>query len=146
MTKKFILSIISILFFLSIGSYSFAMDNVTNDIRNFVGGTENVVENMVNDAASGIQNGLNTVENGTENIMNDVSQDSQNTENTLAGVVTNTSGYSASMTSSNQDSTLSNNMWTWMIVGVVALGIGLIIWNYARSINYTNSFYDSDDE
>lgn len=151
MKKKIILSIIALLSLLSICIYSFAMDNVTNNIRSFVGGAENTVENMANDAATGVRNGLNTVEGGTENVMNDIKDGTHDTENTVAGVVTdnnNNNGYSASLTSADQNAMtgMTNNMWTWIIVGIVALAIGLMIWAYARNKNNNDMYIDPDDQ
>ena len=151
MKKKIILSIITMISLLSICIYSFAMDNVTNNIRGFVGGAENIVENMVNDVSGGVKSGLNTVESGTENVVNDVRDGSQDAENTAIGVVTdnnNGNGYTASMTSTDQNgiANMSNNMWTWIIVGIIALAIGLMVWAYVRNKNNNDMYIDPDDQ
>lgn len=152
MKKKIILSIFIMLSLLSICIYSFAMDNVTNNIRGFVGGAENIVENVVNDVTGGVKNGLNTVEGGTENVMNDVRDGTHDAENTVAGVVTDNNnngnnGYTASMTSADQGgmANMTNNMWTWIIAGVALIAIGVMIWSLVRSSNSSDMYIDPDD-
>ena len=53
-------------------SYSFAagFNNAVDGVRNFVGGAENVVENVGNNVAGGIKNGMNTIGNGANNATN----------------------------------------------------------------------------
>ena len=154
MKRKILISIITMIMLLSIGIYSFAMGNVTNNIRGFVGGTENIIENMVNDATGGVKSGLNTIEGGTENVMSDVKngmQDgTQNAENTVSGAITNNNangGYTASMTSTDQGimGSMNSNMWTWLIVAVLAVAIGLMIWAFARNRKHNNMYIDPDD-
>ena len=151
MRKKIILSIITMILLLSISMCSFAMDNVTNNIRNFVGGAENMLENAGNEVTSDVKEGFNTVENGTENVVNDVRDGMEDSENTVAGVITNNDndgGYTASRTSTDQASMMGGmmtNTWTWIIVGIVVLAIGIGIWTYVRNKNNDDSYIDSDE-
>lgn len=147
MKKKILISVITILSLLSISIYSFAMENVANNIRNFVGGAENKVEEIGNNVSGGIKNGMNTLENGTENVINDVKDDSRDAENTVSGAITdNNNGYTATTTSSEQGMMInSTNMWTWVILGVILLAIGLMIWSYVRNKNNNDMYIDPDD-
>lgn len=151
MKKKIILSIFIMLSLISICIFSFAMDNVTNNVRNFVGGAENLLENAANNVAGGVKNGLNTMEDGTENVMNDVKDGTQDAKNTVVGLTTDnyngTNGYTASMTSTDQAGTanMSNNMWTWIVAGVALIAIGVMIWSLVRSGNNSDMYIDPDD-
>lgn len=148
MKKKIILSIFIMFSLLSICIYSFAMDNVTNNIRGFVGGAENIVENVVNDVTGGVRNGLNTVEGGTENVMNDTRDDTRDGENTVVGLTTDSNnGYTASMTSTDQAgmTNMTNNMWTWIISGIALVAIGVMIWSLVRSSSNNDKYIDPDD-
>lgn len=151
MKKKIILSIFIMLSLLTICIYSFAMDNVTNNIRGFVGGAENIVENVVNDVTGGVKNGLNTVEGGSENMMNDMRDGTQSAQNTFVGLTTNNNngnnGYTASMTSTDQAGVAStaNNMWTWIIAGLALIAIGVMIWSLVRTSSNNDKYIDSDD-
>lgn len=149
MKKKIILSIITMILLLSISMCSFAMGNVTNNIRNFVGGAENKIEDVGNQVTTDVREGFNTVENGTENVVNDVRDGMEDTGNTVAGVVTHNDndGYTASRTSTDQATMggMMTNTWTWIIVGIVALAIGIGIWTYVRNKNNDDSYIDSDE-
>ncbi len=151
MKKKIILSIFIMFSLLSICIYSFAMDNVTNNIRGFVGGAENIVENVVNDVTGGVRNGLNTVEGGTENVVNDLRDDTKNGENTVVGLTTDNNngnnGYTASMTSTDQAgmTNMTNNMWTWIIAGIALIAIGVMIWSLVRTSGNNDQYIDPDD-
>ena len=152
MKKRFlIISIITILF-ISIAIPAFAMDNVANGIRNFVGGTENVLEDAGNNISNGIKNGLNTVSNGTENVMTDVKDGMQDMGNTMAGMRTtdnnsNNSRYTATRTSTEEIriAGMTTDTWSWIIIGITAAAIGILVWSYIRQKNKNDIYIDSND-
>ena len=55
MKKRVLFTLVATILFLSIAISSFAMGNMANDVRNFVGGTENTIENVGNNVAGGIK-------------------------------------------------------------------------------------------
>lgn len=148
MKKKFLFVIISTMLLVSISIYSFAMGNIANDVRNFVGGTENVIENAGNTVAGGIRNGFNTVENGTENVVTDVKDGMQNTGNTVVGATTdnNNNGYTATRTSGETKiAGMTTNTWSWLIMGITAAAIIILVWSYIKQKNKNDIYIDSDE-
>ena len=133
MKKRFLLVSIVTLLLISITIPVFAMDNVVNGIRNFVGGTENVIENVGNNVSNGVKSGLNTVGEGTQNVMTDVRDGMDNAGNTMAGAVTDNNnrndGYTATRTSSDDVTVagMTSNTWTWIIVAITIVAIGILI-------------------
>lgn len=127
MKRKFLLVIVFTFLFLSIAISSLAMDNVMNGVRNFVGGTENMVENVVTDVKDGMRD----------------------TGNTVAGMTTdnNNNGYTATRTSTDDVTVagMTTNTWTWIIVGITGAAIGILVWSYMRQRNKNDIYIDSDD-
>lgn len=148
MKKRILFTLVATILFLSIAISSFAMGNMANDVRNFVGGTENTIENIGNNVAGGIRNGFNTVENGTENVVSDMRSGIQNTGNSVMGTTTNNNngGYTATRTSNNAEiAGMSTNTWTWIIVGITAAAIVLLVWSYIQQKNKNDIYIDSDE-
>lgn len=152
MKRRFLVISILTILLISICVPAFAMENMANGIRNFVGGTENVIENAGNTVSNGIKNGLNTVGAGTENVMTDVRDGMNNTQNSMtAGMTTNNNNggvYTATRTTTDNATFagMSTNTWTWIIIGITALAIGLLIWSYMKQRNKNDLYIDSDDE
>lgn len=129
----------------------FAMGNVANDVRNFVGGTENMIENAGNTVSNGVRNGLNTVSGGTQNVMNNMRNGMNNTENSMtAGMTTdnNNVGYTAARTTTDdiRVAGMTTNTWSWIIVALTVAAIGILIWSYMKQRNKNDLYIDSDDE
>lgn len=129
----------------------FAMGNVANDVRNFVGGTENMIEDAGNTVSNGVRNGLNTVSGGTQNVMNDMRNGMDNTENSMAAGITtdnNNGGYTATRTTTDdiRVAGMTTNTWSWVIVALTAAAIGILIWSYMKQRNKNDLYIDSDDE
>ena len=153
--KKKIISILVIAFLLfSISISSFAMGNVANGVRNVVGGTENVIENAGNTVAGGVRNGFNTIGHGTENVINDVRGGVRDTGNTVAGMTTtnnnngnNNNGYQATRTATGdvKIAGMTTNAWSWLIVGITAAAIVILVWSYVKQKNRNDIYIDSDE-
>jgi len=105
-----------------------SMKNGTNDVRNVVGGAENVVENAAGDAANGIKNGEEDMMDSAKNMTQDNGDYS----------ASRTNGDDAGGTSAMANMTNGNNVWTWVVVAVLALVILGIIW-YMIAKNSNNS-------
>lgn len=151
MKKRFlIVSIIAILL-ISISIPVFAMENFANGVRNMVGGAENMLEDTGGAISNGVKNGMNTVGQGTQNVMTDVRDGMNNTENSMTGITTtvnNNGGYTATRTATDNVTFagMSTNTWTWIIIGITALAIGILIWAYMKQRNTNDLYIDSDDE
>ena len=151
MKKRFlIVSIIAILL-ISISIPVFAMENFANGVRNMVGGAENMLEDTGGAISNGVKSGMNTVGQGTQNVMTDVRDGMNNTENSMTGMTTtgnNNGGYTATRTATDNVTFagMSTNTWTWIIIGITALAIGILIWSYMKQRNKNDLYIDSDDE
>lgn len=148
MKKRFLFTLVATILFLSIAISSFAMGNIANDVRNFVGGTENTIENVGNNVAGGIKNGFNTVEHGAENVASDMKSGAQKAGNSVMGMTTNNNngGYTATRTSGNAAiAGMSTNTWTWIIVGITAAAIVTLVWSYIKQKNKNDIYIDSDE-
>lgn len=136
--KKIFASIViafalSLIFFIpSVFANNMASD-AANGVRNAVGGAENAVEDAAKGTAGAVKNGINTMSNGAQNTMNTVGNDVKNTANNGEYTATRT----ATETNNNFLGFMGNNMWAWIVVGIVALLVIGIIWYYmARQGNY----------
>ena len=143
MNKKIFVSLVVAVFAIFSFSICFANDGntvlntATNDIRNFVGGVENTVEN----AALDISNTSKDVTGSTENKMSK-SEDKMN--NGIFSSAGATNNYSARRTSTeNTVMGMSSNAWTWIILGVAAIAIIAVVWYY--SMQFTNNNHHNDD-
>ncbi len=98
------------------------LKDVTNDVRDAVGGAEN------------------TIENGARDISN-TAKDMTNTNSGNNAGSENTNSYTATRTSSEGTSTflgMGPTAWTWLIIGIAAIAIVALVWYYGTQINNTN--------
>lgn len=107
------------------GEFSESMNKAGNNIRNVVGGAENVVENAASDIGAGVQNIGNAF---TDNDMNNDNMDNGSLEN---------GGYAATRTATprttaNTNSGIGTNAWTWIILAIAAILIVGLVWYYAK--------------
>ncbi len=40
---------------------------------------------------------------------------------------------------------MSTNMWTWLIIGITAIAIGILVWSYVNQKNKNDIYIDSDE-
>lgn len=130
MNKKIYVSIAIILFTIFSFTVCFANDNrfvnAANNVRNFVGGVENTVENAALDVSNTSKNVTGGIENGVNNdTMNGRYNTSRtSTEGTLMG--------------------MSSNGWTWLILGIAAIAIIAVVWYYSMQFTNKNNNNDND--
>ena len=128
MNKKILVSLSIILFTIFSFTICQATDDVmkgaTNNIRNFVGGVENTVENATRDVSNVSKN----IISGAENKM-----DAVRTDSTMGN------GYNTARTSTDTTTVagMSQTAWTWLILGVAAIAIIAVVWYY--SMQFTNT-------
>ena len=120
-------------------SYTFAAGNFQNDVRNVVGGAENVVEDAGSAIGRTVQSGVNTLGNGARDI-GGMAQSSMTTNNNSGYTTTRTA-----TTSTSDDLASSTTMYTWVIIGVTAVGIGVLLWSYFAQNSKNNMYIDSDE-
>ena len=134
MNKKIFISLAIILCAIFSFSVCFATDNnagkvlsdATNGVRDFVGGVENTVEN----AAKDVSNTSKNITGATENAMNDA---------------TTNNGYTTSrVTTDTTIMGMTQNTWTWLILGIAAIAIIAVVWYY--SMQFTNNNNHNNDK
>lgn len=150
MIKKALISFILTILFVSLTISSFAMNTMVDGARNIVGGTENMIENAGNNISNGVKSGLNTVTHGTENVVTDVKDGMQNTGNSMAGMITGSNdnnGYTAQRTATDEITVagMSTNTWSWLIIGITAAAIVILVWSYLKQKNSNDLYIDSDE-
>lgn len=146
MKKALVGFIIALMFSIFSVSYTFAAGNFQNDVRNVVGGAENVVENAGSAIGRTVQSGVNTLGNGARDI-GGMAQSSIMTTNNNSGYTSN-NGYTTTRTSAtsvSDDLASSTTMYTWVIIGVTAVGIGVLLWSYFAQNSKNNMYIDSDE-
>lgn len=148
MKKKLYLAlfIITAIFISSI-SYVFAANSTAvQDIRNVVGGAENVVE----DVGKGVAGGIRNITAGGENVMENATHTNANnsTSNKTTGTATsNNNNYTATRTTTRSAANTTNGnflgmnstVWTWIIMAIVGIAIVALVWMYAKQ-NTHNSY------
>ena len=137
--------IIALMFSIFSVSYTFAAGNFQNDVRNVVGGAENVVEDAGSAIGRTVQSGVNTLGNGARDI-GGMAQGTMTT-NKNSGYTSN-NGYTTTRTattSASDDLASSTTMYTWVIIGVTAVGIGVLLWSYFAQNSKNNMYIDSDE-
>ena len=87
---------------------------------------------------------VNNVGNSLNNIGNSISGDMNNTSNNSANsgfmgtTDDNTDGYTATRTSTAEDSTvfgIDTTTWIWIVMALAAIGIGILIYSYFAQTN-----------
>lgn len=132
----FTISFIIISLFFSF-SFVFATDNNMDNLKNNMMNTVNSAGNVVQDAAEGtagaVQNGMNTVGDKSREFTNNI----ENAGNDMMDNVN--SDYTATRTAAENNTTPSNigydNIWTWIIVGVIAIVVIALIWYFVSQNN-----------
>ena len=126
-----------------------------NEIRNFMGGAENTIENMAGGAGNMIRSGTNTMSDTMNNFVNGDQMQMQNDiegamtmdNTTMNNTAATTGDYTATRTAVTADNVtvagISVNVWTWIVIALAVVGIGVLIWSYAMQKNrHSNSYYD----
>ena len=143
MNKKFLISLFIILSIIFSFTLCFAntAQNMVNDVANgtkdFINGVENATENVVN----GTRNAIGTTENTAENITSGVGNTVRNITNDMSN---NMDNYTTTrVATENNFMGMTNNAWTWFVVGITAIAIIALIWYY--SMQYTNNNHHDED-
>lgn len=143
--------LISILFFMP---YTFATNMVNNDgnaAQNAVNNGANAVKNGVDNVKDGINSAGNAIGNGVNNAANTIRENYNDSKDSMNRAENNNNDntkvtYDARRTSAETDMGFmgfmnGNNIWTWIIVGVVVIAIIGVIWYYLAT---SNNHYDND--
>ena len=141
--KFFIVATLLAILSLFAVSYTFATTNAVNDVRNAVGGAENVIEDAGKGIVNGVKDGMNTVKNGAKDVGNDV-------KNGMNDMGRTTNNYTATRTATTTDNGLlgnvSNTVWSWLIIAIVAIVIVALVLFYANPTKNTTTYHNDDNE
>lgn len=141
--KFFIVATLLAILSLFAVSYTFATTNAVNDVRNVVGGAENVIEDAGKGIVNGVKDGMNTVKNGAKDVGNDV-------KNGMNDMGRTTNHYTATRTATTTDNGLlgnvSNTVWSWLIIAIVAIVIVALVLFYANQNKNTTTYHNDDNE
>ena len=112
------------------------LNGATGAIRNGINTVENAGKNTMNDIKNGTQDAMNNIQNTTQNIMDN----DQNSGN----ISPSDSDYTVQRTAGEMNNDFfgfmnNNNIWAWIVIGIVALAVVGIIWYYmTRKNDYSN--------
>ena len=138
--KFFIVATLLAILSLFAVSYTFATTNAVNDVRNVVGGAENVIEDAGKGIVNGVKDGMNTVKNGAKDVVKNGMNDMGRTTN----------NYTATRTATTTDNGLlgnvSNTVWSWLIIAIVAIVIVALVLFYANQNKNTTTYHNDDNE
>lgn len=146
MNKKFCISFAILLSVIFSVTFCFAtsntdgLGNAVNDVRNFVGGVENTVENAALDISNTSKDITGDMENGMYSDMK--------TNGTMGVTTGNTAGqYSTARTATdNTVMGMTSTAWTWVILAIVAIAIVALVWYYSMQITNNNMYNHHNDD
>ncbi len=136
MYKKLLISVAALI----IGIFSFttclANDGIgeaVDGVRNVVGGAENAVEDAAKDISNASKDATSKMEQGANNVGNAV-------KNTTNNVMNNDNNYTATRTSTTDNTFMGMNAtaWTWLILGIAAIAIVALVWYYSMQLRSNN--------
>jgi len=153
MNKKIFITILMFsIILLAFCSYSFAVNDAMNNARNAVMSTGNAIGNAVVGAKNAVVDGAKDLGNGTASVANNITNANGDTENDATNTLDTNDGmldmgnddYTATRTATNNDNLLgiSDNTWTWLILGIVGLAIVGLVWYYGAQYEHRN--YNND--
>ncbi len=146
MKKKYFISFTIALCLIFSFSICFAnsdgLGTAVNDVRNFVGGTENTIENAAKDISNTSKSATGTLENDMNHNTNEVTSNHSVPE---ASKRVTPNNYSATRTGTEGTTIMGMNStaWTWLIIGIAAIAIIAVVWYY--SMQFTNRNNHRDD-
>ena len=89
----------------------------------------------MNEMQKGTQNTINSLQNGIQNVTND----DPNAKNISSSDTEYTAQRTSSETNGDFFSFMNDNVWAWIVIGIVAIVVLGILWYYmARKNNYSN--------
>lgn len=124
------------------------LGTAANEVKNFVGGVENTVENAAKDVSNVSKDATGTLENDMNHHTNMSSSNHlSNVMSSGTSKVTGTNNYSAKKTSTDDNTRIMGmtaNAWTWLIIGIAAIAIIAVVWYYSMQFTNTNRHNDDD--
>ena len=140
------------LLIISLCTYSIAATEGTTKVKNAVMNTGNMIGNTATSAANSAMNMTKDMVNGAATLGNDavnglenMGQGAGNAVGYTADTIENgDNNYDATRTATANNNLfgLSNNAWTWLILGIIGIIIVSLVWYYGAQYEHRN--YDND--
>ena len=129
------------------------MQDVGNNIRNAMNNAGNAVEDATRNISGATQDATENITQRANNIGNELMNTNNNERNdnaeynadfdNNAGTNYNTTRVATTDTTGNATFMgMDANMWTWLIVGVVAIAIIALIWYYTMQLHSSDTHRD----
>lgn len=127
MKKKTFIALFIIFVLLLISTFSFANNDIKNDVHSATDTVIDGASNLANEARKGVGSIENTIEDGVKDIGNAM-YDNDSMEYTTTRTST------APATTDNMNGAL----WTWVILAVAGIVIVGLVWYYASQNNHVD--------
>lgn len=148
MHKKFLVSLLLVLSLIFTVSFCYANENMQNageNAKDALNSTGKAIENAAQGTGEMIQDGANAVKDGAQNMGNAIKDGVENTGDAIRNGADNTDNYNATRTEAEGDFMgMTNNTWSWIILGVAAIAIIALVWYYSSQVN-RNKYNDHDE-
>lgn len=127
MKKKTFIALFIIFVLLLISTFSFANNDIKNDVHSATDTVIDGASNLANEARKGVGSIENTIEDGVKDIGNAM-YDNDSME------------YTTTRTSTGPATTDNMNgaLWTWVILAVAGIVIVGLVWYYASQNNHVD--------
>ena len=144
--------IISVVFTFSVCFAADGLTEATNAVKDAVNNTEGAVEGAMHNAGDAIKDTTEKAENTMENAGNKIEGTGNTVERDMSDSTsrttsTNNGTYMATRTSTNGNATfmgMSATAWTWLILGIAAIGIISVVWYYTNQLTAENNHSRKD--
>lgn len=126
-------------------TFSFAANNLGDNIKDSMNKSGKAIENMGND----VKNAVVGAENTVEGMFNNNKDNDNNNNNMMSGIMNNNNnngGYTATRTATTTNGTflgMNATAWTWLILGIATIAIVALVWYYGKQ--YDNNKTRIDD-
>ena len=146
MSKKILITfLLMAMFSLTICSYSLAATKAGDEMRDAGRSASNAATSATNSLANGAKDLVGGISNMGKDMMNSVNNANGDKESDATNTIGTTDGdYTATRTATGNNNFLgmSDNTWTWLILGIVGVAIAALVWYYSSQYEHRN--YNND--
>ena len=140
--------IVALIFSFNVCFAADGMQDAVDGVRNVVGGAENAVEDAARDISNASKDATGDLENGGNSIMENgdnnntkkdtINETRTNMNNNSTLMNDNNNGNYTAVRTATEDNTfmgMGATAWTWLILGIAAIGIIALVWYYSTQMN-----------
>ncbi len=120
------------------------LNDLSHSSKNAIQGAENSIENVAKDAANQTKNATNSLGDAAGKLGSDAKNTVQDLGNGAKNTIQDATkdDYNATRTASESQATYNDTMrsqiWTWVIVGAITVGIIAFFWYFLAKTNNNN--------